>query len=187
MPWDATGLSWVPPSPAIPHISTVRHYPGACLLEGTNVSEGRGTALPFEVAGAPWIDGRELAERLNAARLPGVRFRPHTFQPAMSKHAGDRCHGVQVHIHDVGTFRPIESWLGVIREIRLLYPDHFEWIPPGTPGLVASNFHHFDHLIGNGVLRQQIDAGLPLAEVTAGWDAVALEFRAARQPYLLYG
>src|SRR5690606_12503769 len=96
--FDQTGLPWVPLSPAMPHLSTAVVYPGMCFLEGTNLSEGRGTALPFECAGAPWLDGYRLAQDLNALELPGVRFRPLNFVPSSSKHAGVTCQGVQVHV-----------------------------------------------------------------------------------------
>jgi uncharacterized protein YbbC (DUF1343 family) len=176
MTWQDTGLPWVPPSPNMPHLSTLWHYPGACLVEGTQLSEGRGTALPFEIVGAPWIDPLALAERLNAeawAGGMGARFRPHTFQPFHSKFAGQTCHGVQVHITDPARWRSIDVWLGVIMAIRALYPAEFAWLPahPDT------GTHHFDRLIGAAWIRRQIEfdgaAGLPvsatLGQFAAEW------------------
>ncbi len=123
MTWEQTGLPFVPTSPAMPHLSTARHYPGACLIEGTTLSEGRGTALPFEVVGAPGIDGDALADHLNGLGWSGVRFRPIRFTPSASKHAGSECYGVQAHITDLAAFDPIAVWLGVIRETRHRFPE----------------------------------------------------------------
>ncbi len=193
MTWLNTGLPWVPPSPNMPHLSTLWQYPGACLIEGTQLSEGRGTALPFEIAGAPWIDARALAERLNDedwARGMDARFRPHTFEPFQSKWAGQTCYGVQVYISDPARWHPIEVWLGVIITIRTMYPDHFAWLPnhPDT------GTQHFDRLIGTMWVRRQIEAdvnaGKPvdaiLAQFAAEWveDCRAFEFE--RRPFLLY-
>src|SRR5262249_11623478 len=97
MTWAETGLVFVPPSPNMPNLATVQHYSGACLVEGTSLSEGRGTSLPFQIVGAPGLDGPMLAERLNAPGWAGVRFRPHTFKPAASKYVGEQCSGVQAH------------------------------------------------------------------------------------------
>jgi uncharacterized protein YbbC (DUF1343 family) len=119
MTWEATGLPFVPPSPAMPHLSTARHYPGACLLEGTTLSEGRGTALPFEICGAPYIDPAQLADALNALELPGVRYRPHTFTPTASKYTGEVCHGVQAHI-TASSYRPLLAWVAVIHHSQPL-------------------------------------------------------------------
>ena len=105
--WDDTGLPWVPPSPNMPSPETAVIYPGTCFFEGTNVSEGRGTAKPFEQFGAPFIDGARLADALNSRALPGVGFRPTFFQPTASKYAGATCEGVQVHVLDRAAFEPV--------------------------------------------------------------------------------
>jgi uncharacterized protein YbbC (DUF1343 family) len=181
MTWEETKLPFVPPSPAMPHLSTARHYPGACLVEGTNLSEGRGTALPFEICGAPFIDGDALAERLNALALPGVRYRPHVFTPTASKWASEVCAGVQAHIVD-GSYRPLLAWVAVIRETRRLYPDHFAWLPP-YPG---AQHPHFELLAGGATLRGQIEADAPLPEMTAEWDMAAAAWQGMREGYLLY-
>lgn len=182
MTWEETGLPFVPPSPAMPHLSTARHYPGACLLEGTNLSEGRGTALPFEICGAPFIDGDALAARLNALDLPGVRYRPHVFTPTASKWAGEVCAGVQAHIVDA-SYRPLLAWVAVICEIRRLYPAEFAWLPP----YVGAQHPHFELLAGGATLRAQIEADVPLAEIAAEWDAAAQAWREMREGCLLYG
>jgi uncharacterized protein YbbC (DUF1343 family) len=180
MRWSETGLAWVPPSPNMPQWSTAQHYPGACLVEGTNLSEGRGTALPFEIVGAPWIDAQALADQLNAQAMPGVLFRPQVFVPAASKFQGQTCYGVQAHSHDSAQFRPLLTWLNVIRTIRQCYPDDFAWLPP------VKERYHFDRLIGNSIVRGQIDAGLPLADIVQGWSDDLRRFDDLRHAYLLY-
>lgn len=180
--WPETGLAYTPPSPNMPHFVTNLHYPGACLIEGTTLSEGRGTALPFEITGAPYIDGIALAEQLNRYAWPGVRFRPHTFQPAASKYAGQYCDGVQAHITDSRAYDPLGVWLGVIHEIRHRYPESFTW----WPSYHEAERHHFDRLIGSASVRPMIDKGAPLDALMAVWDAFCQEFRTARRPYLLY-
>jgi uncharacterized protein YbbC (DUF1343 family) len=171
--WNREGCRWpfVPPSPNMPHLSTALHYPGACLVEGTQLSEGRGTALPFEIVGAPFIDGFTLAEALNS--LPRAVARPHAFQPTASKFAGEICSGVQIHMLE--GFRPLEVWLRVLHTIRHLYPDQFEWIP-----------YHFDRLIGDTTTRQQIEDGVSVEDIVAGWQDFHQAFREQRAPYLLY-
>lgn len=185
MTWQATGLPFVPPSPAMGHVSTAQHYPGACLLEGTTLSEGRGTVLPFEVVGAPYIDPHGLAEALNALDLPGVRWRAHTFRPTASKYAGQTCHGVQAHITEPAAYRPALAWLHVIHTVRHRYPDDFGWTPPYETGAGAT-LRHFDRLVGDPAVREQIDAGVPVAEITAGWGAVRVAFAGQCAPYRLY-
>jgi len=167
---EPTWKLFVPPSPNMPHLVTAQHYPGACLIEGTTLSEGRGTALPFEIVGAPGLDSWELATQLNALDLPGVRFRPHQFQPTASKHTGQLCGGVQVHILDAQVYRPLLVWLHVIRQMR----PYFEWLP------------HFDRLIGDTSTRQKLDAGISVDEITSEWVIFLDKFDAKRQPYLLY-
>lgn len=178
--WHDTGRVWIPPSPNMPTFTTVQHYPGACLLEGTSLSEGRGTAHPFEVVGAGFIDPYPLANRLNDLALGGVRFRPHRFQPTGSKWAGRSCGGVHVHITDTSKFYPFETWLTVIREIRLMYPDSFAWLPSmhGT--------FHFDRLIGSSAVRGQLDQGVSVKDITAEWADIARIFQAERADFLLY-
>lgn len=181
-PWAQTGLMWVPPSPNMPQLSTLQQYPGACLIEGTTLSEGRGTALPFEVVGAPWMDGDLLADALNGAGWGGVRFRPHSFRPSASKWAGADCQGVQVHITDAAQWRPLQTWLGIIRTIHDLYPQDFGWLPLPT----ETGVYHFDRLIGAEIYRQHIDQGRALDDLVAGWEADCQQFRQQRAPFLLY-
>ncbi len=179
--WDATGLTFVPPSPNMPRLDTVVQYPGACLIEGTTLSEGRGTALPFEVVGAPFIDGTALADHLNALDLSGVRFRPHSFQPTASKWQGEVCGGVQVHVTDRARWDALHVWLALIVAVRTRYPDDFAWLPAGEKGI-----QHFDRLIGTSDVRARIDAGEPLDDLFAAWRAFCHDFEVERWSALLY-
>ena len=174
--FDETALPWMPTSPAMPHLSTAILYPGMCLLEGTNLSLGRGTALPFEVCGAPWLAerGYALAEELNGLQLPGVRFRATAFTPSASNHAGSECGGVQVHITDRDSFRPVEMALHLIATVRCFSGDAWEWNP------------HFERLAGDGTLRSALEAGTSVTEIFASWDESISVFVNQREKYLLY-
>jgi uncharacterized protein YbbC (DUF1343 family) len=182
MSWEDTRLHFIPPSPNIPHLVTAKHYPGACLIEGTNLSEGRGTTLPFEIVGAPFINAMSLADSLNALNLSGILFRAHHFKPTSSKYIGKDCHGVQAHIVDEQIYEPIRTWLNVIHSIRHSYPGQFQWREPHRP----NGLYPFDRLIGNADVRQQIDDGVDIETISADWSNYAREFREKRQPYLLY-
>jgi uncharacterized protein YbbC (DUF1343 family) len=185
MSWVDTKLLWVPPSPNMPHLSTLLQYAGACLLEGTNLSEGRGTALPFEIVGAPFIDSLELTEVLKSQdwyEVMGVGIRPHTFEPTASKWAGEYCHGVQVYVTNPQVWRPIHVWLGIIATVSAMYPENFQWIPP----VDDSSPHHFDRLIGTDRIRHDIDAGSLIEEIAEDWVDARLAFRQQRRPFLLY-
>ncbi|MDX1994285.1 MAG: DUF1343 domain-containing protein [bacterium] len=185
MTWAQTRLPWVAPSPNLPTLESVLHYPGACLIEGTNLSEGRGTALPFQIVGASWVDAPRLVKHLNTqawAAEYGVRFRPHSFRPTISKHAGEACQGVQVHLENVERWRPIEVYLHLIQAIRQQHPDQFQWLPPYSEG----DHPHFDKLTGTDSIRQAIDAGQSIETIAAGWKGDIDEFATARQPFLLY-
>jgi uncharacterized protein YbbC (DUF1343 family) len=127
---DDTGLPWVMPSPNMPTLDTATVYPGMCLLEGTNLSEGRGTTRPFEIFGAPWIDGPAFVERLRCLGLPGVRFREAAFEPTFQKHAGEVCRGAQIHVTDRRSYLPVRTGMEIIRVARQMYPDHFAWKQP---------------------------------------------------------
>ena len=128
--FDQTGLPWVMPSPNMPTLDTATVYPGMCLLEGTNISEGRGTTRPFEIFGAPFIDAEALCRDLNEARLPGVLFRENYFQPTFQKFAGELCRGAQLHVTDRNTFQPFATAVEIIKRIRRRYPDQFQWKQP---------------------------------------------------------
>lgn len=182
MTFEQTGLPWVPTSPAMPHLSTVRVYPGTCLIEGTNLSEGRGTALPFEVIGAPWLDGERLADDLNRLDLPGVRFRPTIFIPSASKHHGETCRGVQMHVTCAESFRPVESALHLVTVCRQQNPEKFRFLETSWEGRPA----HFDLAMGTDRVRHQIEAGVPVAEMMADWQSDLDAFECERTAVFLY-
>lgn len=128
--WDETGLPWVLPSPNMPTLDTAVVYPGMCLFEGSNVSEGRGTTRPFEIFGAPWIDGAALVESLDALNLPGVHFRALCFEPTFQKHAREICQGAQIHVADRDAYRPVQAGIRILQTIHELYPADFAWNTP---------------------------------------------------------
>lgn len=173
--FDQTGLPWVPTSPGVPALATTIVYPGSCLIEGTNLSEGRGTTLPFEQIGAPYVDGWALAETLNSLELPGVKFRPLRFEPTDSKWTGQVCGGVQLHILDRASLRPVTVGLHLIATLKALYPDQFAWRLP-----------HFDRLMGTDRARQQLEAGLPVPDIVASWAPDLETFETQRYKVLLY-
>lgn len=157
---DDMPLLFIPPSPNMPSIETVHHYIGSCLIEGTNLSEGRGTALPFQITGAPFlsVEGRDwLLDAFNALGLPGVRLRAHDFNPASGKWAGEVCVGVQMHRLSAD-FRAVESWLALIVLVARHYPHALTWNAP-----------HFDRLIGSSAVREAIIADRPLTPLYESW------------------
>lgn len=179
--WADTGLSWIPPSPNMPTPDTALVYPGTCLVEGTNLSEGRGTTRPFELIGAPWIDAEDIAEKLNALALPGVIFRPTYFTPIYSKHQGQPCAGVQVHVLDSSRYLSVETGVRLVQTIAANYSE-FEFLPP--PG----QRHFFDLLAGTNHLREHIVnkdlAGLE--NLLQEWNHSAEDFAQKRREYFLY-
>lgn len=182
MDYTYTGLPWVPTSPAMPHLSTVFCYPGTCLVEGTNMSEGRGTPLPFEYVGAPWLDDYKLAGHLNSLELSGVGFRSTVFIPLNDKHAGKLCRGVQVHVLNQDLFLPIRSGLEMIQACRNLAPQDFVFLPTSW----EEPLPHFDLLTGDTYLREGIQAGVPVHDLTQGWQVQEEDFLLQRKPFLLY-
>ena len=173
--FDQTGLPWVVPSPNLPTLESASVYPGQVILEGTNLSEGRGTTRPFELFGAPWIDGRELAAQLNRLQLPGVKFREAWFTPSFSKHQGKLCGGCQIHVLDRATYRPVATTLQILKTIRDSYPTKLE--------LHAS---YFDKVMGTTTVRTALEQGQPVADIVSGFGAGLKQFSALRKPYLLY-
>jgi len=154
--FDETGLPWAPPSPNMPTLDTATVYPGGCLVEGTNLSEGRGTTRPFEIAGAPWLDGRALAAELNALALPGVHFRPISFVPTFHKFAARTCEGVFVHVVDRDAFRPFDAYLHLIAAARRQSRRDFAWRT--EPYEFVSDRLAFDLLCGTDRIRREIEA-----------------------------
>jgi uncharacterized protein YbbC (DUF1343 family) len=184
MYYDETGVPWVMPSPNIPTLDSAIVYPGAVLFEGTKLSEGRGTTRPFELIGAPWIDGERLADAMNARTLPGVHFRPVFFEPTFQKHAKQTCGGCQVHVLDRQRFRPVRTAVELIAEFRRQAPDRFAWREP--PYEYEHEKQPIDILFGSGSLRQAIDSGQDVGALVAGWKTEEESFRQLRQKYLLY-
>lgn len=180
-----TGLPWVLPSPNMPTPETALVYPGMCLLEGTNLSEGRGTTKPFELFGAPWLDGHALAAALSADRLPGVRFRPASFVPAWDKHAGARCHGVELHVTDPAAFRPFRTGLACVARAREQDPARFRW--RSEPYEFVAGIPAFDLLCGSSREREAIESGAPPGALFAHLRAEERAFGARRAAYLAYG
>jgi uncharacterized protein YbbC (DUF1343 family) len=183
MRWEETGLPWVAPSPNMPTPDTARVYPGGCLIEGTNLSEGRGTTRPFELVGAPFLDGRRLALALTRRGLPGVAFRAAAFRPAFHKHRARICHGVQVHVIDAGRFKPFTTYLALIAEARR-QSRSFQWRRP--PYEFERKKLPMDLLCGGGRIRRAIERGVPLGRLERSWRADLMRFSRQRQPYLLY-
>lgn len=148
--FDQTELPWIPPSPNMPTPETAHVYIGTCLIEATNISEGRGTTKPFQVIGAPWIKPKKLSEELEKTGLSGVRFRPLTFKPNSSKYRGKLCGGVEIHVVDRGLFRPFLTGLQIISTIKRLYPDKFKWRK-------VKGKYWMDMLTGTSRIRRSID------------------------------
>ncbi|WP_102708085.1 exo-beta-N-acetylmuramidase NamZ family protein [Terribacillus saccharophilus] len=176
MDFDDTGLPFVLPSPNMPTVSTTFVYPATGLIEGTNLSEGRGTTKPFELIGAPYINSTNLAAELNSLRLPGVKFRAASFTPSTSKHAGKLSHGVEIYITDRDEFDAVTTGLHIIKTIHDMYPDDFEFL--------SNNF--FDKLIGNDLVRTMILEGVSVTEITKTYQKELSEFKKVRKEYLLY-
>ncbi len=184
MYFDDTALPWVMPSPNIPTLDTAIVYPGAVLIEGTRLSEGRGTTRPFELIGAPWIDGERLAEAMNAKRLPGVHFRPVFFEPTIQKHAKETCGGCQVHVLDRRSFRPVRTTVELIAEFRAQNPARFAWREP--PYEYEHDKQPIDILSGSDRLRRTIDAGGDVTALVESWRTDEDSFRRMREKYLFY-
>jgi uncharacterized protein YbbC (DUF1343 family) len=173
--YDETGLPWVIPSPNMPTLDTATVYPGLVAIEGTNLSEGRGTTRPFELFGAPWIDGNELAARLNALALPGVRFREAWFTPSFSKFQGQLCGGCQVHVTDRAAFRSVAAVLHIVKTVRDMAPDKF-----------AFHADYFDKVMGTASVRKALEAGTEVAAILANIQPGLDAFAGLRKAYLLY-
>ena len=174
---------WVYPSPNMPTRDTAFVYPGMCLLEGTNISEGRGTTLPFEVFGAPFLDSFQLCETLNSYELPGAAFRPQKFIPTFHKFAGQTCAGAQVHITDRTVFKPFETGLAVIHTLKSLAPEYFGWRQ--KPYEFITDKPAIDLLYGSNRFRLAIDNGFQVKNILQD-QATASEFFDKRQSCLLY-
>ncbi len=184
MHYEHTGLPWVLPSPNMPTVDTALVYPGMCLVEGTELSEGRGTTRPFELVGAPHLDGHRLAAALDAMRLPGVRFRPVVFTPQFQKHAKTACGGVQLHVSDALAFRSYRTGVAVLKCARDQAPEKFRWREKAYE--FVDQIPAIDLLAGTAKLREGIEAGASLDDLTARWPRDEGMFTDERSAYLLY-
>lgn len=180
--YDQTGLKWLPPSPNIPTLETAILYPGTCLFEGTNLSEGRGTLRPFENIGAPYIDGATWAKTLNEMNLPGVRFDPAEFTPqsiptmaTRPKRLGEKCGGVMVKITDRDLLEPVKVGVAMLVAVKKLYPDSLRW-----------RQRSIDRLSGTPKLRMAVDAGASTDEIVGMWKDDVEQFKRVRAKHLLY-
>jgi uncharacterized protein YbbC (DUF1343 family) len=182
--FDETGLPWVLPSPNMPTLETALVYPGQCLIEGTNLSEGRGTTRPFELCGAPWLDAAKLARRMNEEHLPGVRFRAAWFRPTFQKHAGQDCGGVQLHVTDRHAFQPVRTSLALLAAMREMSGAHFAWRTE-----VYEFVRHpiaIDLLFGSDRERTHLEAGRPWSALPSAWLAEEEAFASRQQTAVLY-
>ncbi len=182
--FEGTLLPWVMPSPNMPTLDTAIVYPGMCLLEGTTISEGRGTTRPFEIFGKPGVDPDGLVKRLTGEDLPGVRFRPLYFQPTFQKYQGELCGGAQIHVTDRNRFLPVLTGVAVIRTMHHMYPESFFWKQP--PYEYEEEKLPIDILAGTDELRSQIERGCSLEKISRSWQEKLDLFREVRKQYLLY-
>jgi uncharacterized protein YbbC (DUF1343 family) len=184
MYFDQTGLPWVLPSPNMPTLDTAIVYPGQCLFEGTNLSEGRGTTRPFEIVGAPWIDPGELVKTLSTYNLPGIRFRPLHFRPTFQKWAGKTCGGVQLHILDRNSYRPVETGSALITAMRAQNLDLFRWRTERYE--FVDDIPAIDLLFGTDQIRKAVENSIPFPEIAHSWEGYNQDFTESRKPFLIY-
>jgi uncharacterized protein YbbC (DUF1343 family) len=168
----------------MPGEETALVYPGMCLLEGTNLSEGRGTTRPFEIFGAPWLDGQRLADDLNAEKLPGVQFRPCSFTPTWDKHRSLRCHGAQIHVHYARGMDSVRTGVAALVHARAQDPAQFRWRTEKYE--FVEDPPAIDLLTGSAAFRAQVEQGASVAQLCAAWDEERAAFLKAREGALLY-
>jgi uncharacterized protein YbbC (DUF1343 family) len=184
MTWEETGLPWIAPSPNMPTVTTARVYPGGCLVEATELSEGRGTTRPFQLTGAPFVDPKRLAGELNARRLPGVTFVPTYYRPQFQKHRGALCGGVELLVSDPAAFASYRTGVELLATLSRLWPDDFAWRE--APYEFVADRPAIDLLTGGPECRQAIESGDGLDDWIAGWQADEAAFREERRAILLY-
>ena len=182
--FDGTGLPWVMPSPNMPSLNTALVYPGQCLLEGTNISEGRGTTRPFEVFGAPFIEPYELVVRLESFGLEGVGFRPLYFVPTFHKYAEETIGGAQIHIADRERYRPVLTSIALLKAMMELYPDDFAYREP--PYEYDAEHLPIEILLGDRVLLDMLKSGASLRDISEQMEKGIGEFASAAASAMLY-
>jgi uncharacterized protein YbbC (DUF1343 family) len=182
--FDNLGLHWVYPSPNMPTWETALLYPGMVLLEGTNISEGRGTTMPFQLFGAPFFNRKRFVEELKKPGLDGVTFRPVTYEPALDKYRGEPCLGFQIHITDKERFKPYRMGLALLQALGMTHPEGFRWLDP--PYEYEREKLPIDILIGSDAIRRGVEQGQDLNIIESGWEQDLLKFREKREASLLY-
>ncbi len=182
--WSGTGLPFISPSPNMPTPDTALVYPGMCLGEGTNVSEGRGTCRPFEQFGAPWVDPDALLARLSREQLPGVAFRPVGFTPTFDKYKGQSCNGLFIHVTDRRSFLPLRTGIAIFQALYEVGKGHFAWREDAYE--FVEDVPAFDLLCGTDQVRRGIEAGWPLERLVEGFEEQTREFAQRRRRHLLY-
>ena len=182
--YDQTGLPWVMPSPNIPTLDTATVYPGACLLEATNLSEGRGTSRPFELLGAPWLSAKALCLELSQSALAGVAFRPLVFRPAFRKHVGENCHGVQIHVTDRTRYSSFTTGLTFLQAARRQNREKFSW--RSDPYEFVTDHPAIDLLAGTGTVREAVESDADLFDLQSTWQKNLSDFAKERRRFLLY-
>jgi uncharacterized protein YbbC (DUF1343 family) len=181
---EETGCPWVMPSPNMPTVDTAVVFPGTVFLEGTEVSEGRGTTRPFELAGAPFIEPDAFANHLNSYGLPGVYFRATVFMPGFQKFSNEACGGVFIHVIDRRVFRPVVTGIAVTKAVYDLYPEQFQWKQAAYEYEFERN--PFDVIAGSKNLRKQIEAGRSIEQIADSWNVGERSFKDLRTDYVLY-
>ncbi len=182
--FDSLGVHWVYPSPNMPTCETALLYPGMVLLEGTNINEGRGTTMPFQLFGAPFLNRKRFLEELKKPGVDGVTFRPVTYQPAFDKYRGEPCFGFQIHITDIGRFKPYRMGLALLQALGMTHPERFRWLDP--PYEYEQEKLPIDILIGSGTVRRRLEQGQDLDQIESDWEQGLREYREKREPGLLY-
>ena len=179
-----TGFPWVFPSPNMPTPDTAMVYPGQVLWEGTNISEGRGTTLPFELVGAPFWQCEDILERLAATPMPGCSFRSLVFEPTSGKWAQTACAGFQLHVTDAAVFKPYRTSLALLQAVIQLYPEEFRYKEP--PYEYEHERLPMDLILGDATVRNMIEDGAPIVQIEEGWQQELSEFNQLRRTYFLY-
>lgn len=182
--FEDTGLPWVAPSPNMPTPQTAMVYPGQVIWEGTNVSEGRGTTLPFEICGAPFLSPSKILDFMGGPQVPGAILRTCLFEPTSGKHAGQPCHGFQIHVTTPDRYRPYRTSLQILQAILNHHPDVFQW--KSDPYEYEFEKPAIDLILGSQTVREHIQAMEPVQALEASWEADLAVFRSLRRPYLLY-
>ncbi len=182
--YDETGAPWVMPSPNMPTVDTAVVFPATVFIEGTEVSEGRGTTRPFEIVGAPYINGKKLADALKSLELPGVIFRPINFLPTFQDFANQECEGVFLHITDREAFEPVITGIALVKTIYEMYRADFQWRT--TAYEYEFDRNPFDVIAGTVNLRTMIEKGCSVEEIKLSWQTDVNKFNRTRESYLLY-